>query len=271
MKKRNMALIMSTLVFAATAILAGCSNGKDNSSDTSNFPENPSSGHSQEETQPDPQNPAETTQAETSDVEATESTSAETTESTTATEVPSEDESSAPVTDANGAVNFKITKNTSEDKLISAAQTLYESSCKTSWNYSVGCPYELNYENYIEDDLGWQYYQINDSRIKSMQDVEKDYNKIFSSEYTNNLSETYKEQDGKVYALDALRGSDPYYTGSKVVGVKERGDDEIVFSVENYYSEDDRTGEENITRTADFSVVISSDGNWRTGTFTLPY
>ena len=48
-------------------------------------------------------------------------------------------------------------------------------------------------------------------------------------------------------------------------------ENEIFFTVENYYSGDDFSGEGNITKSAVFSAVISPDGSWRAGKFSLTY
>ena len=52
-----------------------------------------------------------------------------------------------------GAVVFTEDPASQEDTvLISAAQALFESACRTEWSYTVGCPYELDSEDY--DSIG---------------------------------------------------------------------------------------------------------------------
>lgn len=268
MKKRNIALILSALVFAASTAFVGCSNKSEDSGASASLPDS-SVGEltdaSEEETQPDPQAPKETEPTEESASE-TASPAAEEPSS----EPASQESAAEPATDENGAVVLDA-ESSSDSELIAAAQVLYEAACDTSWRYHVGCPYSLDYNSYTENELGWQYYLVTDEGVSSIADVEADYNKVFSESYANDLSEIYIEHDGSVYALDGERGADIYYTGSKVTGIAEKADGEIFFTVENYYSGDDMLGEGDFTKTAEFSAVISSDGSWRAGKFTLPY
>jgi hypothetical protein len=135
----------------------------------------------------------------------------------------------------------------------------------------VGCPFKID-EQFIETgDFNWRYYHISDSNIKTFADVEKAYHKVFSDRYeTVDLSTLYVEQDGGVYALSGARGADIYYTGSKITEIRSKTDDEIVFTVENYYSDNDY-GEGPNTQSEEFSAVIGSDNVWKAGKFTLPY
>jgi len=173
---------------------------------------------------------------------------------------------------ADGAVVFKEDSSKAEDRvLIQAAQALFESACRTQWNFIVGCPFKTD-DSYIETgDFNWRYYHISDSSIKTLADVEKAYHKVFSERYPNKeLSEIFVESDGGVYAYCGSKGTDIYYTGSKVTGIKSRSGDEIVFNVENYYDGSDY-GEGPNTQTEEFSAVIGSDGVWKAGKFELPY
>jgi hypothetical protein len=171
-----------------------------------------------------------------------------------------------------GAVVFKADSKDADDlTMISAAQALFESACRTQWNFTVGCPFKID-EQFIETgDFNWRYYHISDSNIKTFADVEKAYHKVFSDRYeTVDLSTLYVDQDGGVYALSGARGADIYYTGSKITEIKSKTDDEIVFTVENYYSDSDY-GEGPNTQSEEFSAVIGSDNVWKAGKFTLPY
>lgn len=269
MKKKNMALILSALVFAASTVFVGCSN-KSGASESSASLSDSSSGEltsaSEEETQPDPLAPKETEPT----TEGSVSETAPSADEEPASESASLESAVEPATDENGAVILDA-ENSSDSELIAAAQVLYEAACDTSWRYHVGCPYSLDYNSYTENELGWQYYLVTEEGISSIADVEADYNKVFSEAYENDLSEIYIESDGRVYALDGERGADIYYTGSKITGIAEKTDGEIFFTVENYYSGDDLLGEGDFTKTAEFSAVISADGSWRAGKFTLPY
>ena len=172
--------------------------------------------------------------------------------------------------DENGAVIMEVQDETDDSELISAGQILYEKACETDFRYHVGCPYNLDYNTYIENEYGWPYYLVTDEGYTSIADVEKDYYKIFAEENGNDLSEIYMEQDGRVYALDGARGANIFYESSEVTGIIERTDNKIVFSVDNHYTGDDRNPENSLTETEQFSVIIH-DGEWRVGEFYLPY
>ena len=102
-----------------------------------------------------------------------------------------------------------------------------------------------------------------------MADVERDYFKVFSDRYPNDLSSIYIDNGNGVYAFSGGRGSDLYYSASKIVSLDSKNDGEIFFTVENYYDGSDFSSEP-YTQTDTFSVV--TDGNtWKAGKFTLPY
>ncbi len=173
-------------------------------------------------------------------------------------------------TDENGAVIMEVEEDTDDSEIISAGQKLYENACETEFRYHVGCPYNLDYNNYIENQYGWPYYLVTDEGYTSIADVEKDYYKIFAEERGNDLSEIYMEQDGKLYALDGARGANVFYESSEVTGIIEKTDDKIVFSVDNHYTGDDRNPETPVIETEQFSVIIKN-GEWRVAEFYLPY
>lgn len=256
MKKLNFALLVSAVVFATTTFLVGCTSNNNETSGNMSSGTESSAGTSDniEETQPDPQAPTDETDS------AEEDTTAAVTE-----------EDSTASTEEDNTVETQPDPEASDSNLIAAAQKLFERACETDWIYHVGCPYNLDYNTYVENNFGWQFYLITDSSIKSLSDVEEDYYEVFSEKYGNDLGEIYMEKDGRVYALDGERGGNIYYTGSKITGIKERSDSEIVFTVENYYNGDDFKGAGEFTEKADFSVVIQADGSWRAGEFVLPY
>ena len=172
--------------------------------------------------------------------------------------------------DENGAVIMEVQDETDDSELISAGQILYEKACETDFRYHVGCPYNLDYNTYIENEYGWPYYLVTNEGYTSIADIEKDYYKIFAEENGNDLSEIYMEQDGRVYALDGARGANIFYESSEVTGIIEKTDNKIVFSVDNHYTGDDRNPENSLTETEQFSVIVH-DGEWRVGDFYLPY
>ncbi|MBQ8296326.1 MAG: hypothetical protein IJX77_00920 [Ruminococcus sp.] len=262
---------MMKKIFAALAALtmiacAGCSDKKESASSES-VPAT-TGGIVQdvppEETQPDPLEPKPSTDATEATAAEAETTSAESTaepvseESDESGESPAEESAASP-------------ENLSDEELVSMAQTLFESACRTSWDFHVGCPYTLDYNSTAENSLGWKFYLVTSEGISSIADVEADYYSTFSDTYTTDLSEIYLESGGRVYALDGQRGSNIYYTGSAVTAVTSRQENEVFFTVENYYSGSDFSGEGAYTQTAEFSAVLHEDGSWRAGVFTLPY
>ena len=170
-----------------------------------------------------------------------------------------------------GAVVFEADKDKADDRtLIAAAQALFESACNTQMSFTVGCPFDVDYNDIAQNDMGWSFYRITDSKIKSFSDMEKEYFKVFSSRYPcAELSKLYLEKDGSLYALCGNRGGNIFYSSSKVTEIKSKSDDEIVFSVDNFYDGSDY-GDESYTETDDFSVVIEN-GVWKAGQFVLPY
>ena len=174
--------------------------------------------------------------------------------------------------DDNGAVLFSDSKEESDDDVkISAAQALFQSACRTEWAFKFGCPYQMDTSDVIKNEFGWEFAKITDPAITSIADVQRDYCRVFSERYVTGLTDVYKEKDGAVYALAPERGSNRYYSVSKITGIKATEGDEIVFNVENYYNGNDFDANKPYSETAEFSVVVSSDGKWRVGRFILPY
>lgn len=171
-----------------------------------------------------------------------------------------------------GAVVFSNSSEDPEDDVkVSAAQALFQSACRTEWAYKFGCPYNMDTSDVIKNEFGWEFARITDPSITSLADVQRDYCQVFSERYVTGLTDVYREKDGAVYALAPARGSNVYYSVSKVTGIKSEEGDEIVFNVDNYYDGNDMNPDTPYTETAEFSVVVGSDGKWRVGRFTLPY
>lgn len=255
MKFSKSALFLAAVMLAASIPLSGCNKTKtvDSSSAAGNSAAEESADITG--TQPDPLAPDESADSISED-ESSDGGSAEIDDYTF---------------DEHGAVVLADDSELSDATLIAAAQALFESACRTEWNYTVGCPYTVDYNSYIENEFEWQFYKITDSDITSFADIEEDYYKVFSSEYPNKLAELYKEKDGAVYALCGERGSDLYYVESVITGITAKNDSEIIFTVENHYSGNDFTGAEPYSETEEFSAVIYDDGTMRAGRFTLPY
>lgn len=270
MKKLIAAVIAFTAIFSAFTACGKKKKTEDPSSSTA------LAGSTEaiegENRQPDPL-------ASTEPADATEEASK--TEAVSSTEEPTESVTASQVDplgggafeyNADGAVVFQGDLNNAPDRLlISAAQALFESACRTEWRYTVDCPYSIDKDSYIENSFGWRFYRITNSSVSSFDDVKNDYRKVFSGKYPDQLADYYKEQNGAVYALNGARGSDLYYSVSKITAIESKTDDEIFFTVEHYYDGSDYDGSKPYTETETFSAVIGSDGVWKAGKFRLPY
>ena len=157
----------------------------------------------------------------------------------------------------------------SEATLIAAAQALYESAHATSLSFSIGCPYSVDTDTYVEGSYGWQYYLVTQSGINSVADVKADYHRVFSDKYPDSLDLTYVDNDGRVYCLCGERGTNIEYIKSEVISLDGKTDDELYFTVRDYYDAS-AWGDGPYTEDRTFSAVIDADGTWRAGAFTLP-
>ena len=223
-----------------------------------------------------------TTEAVTTSADTTETTTASTTTAiTTTTSAATTTAAAAHQPDplgggafeynGDGAVVFTEDSSKADDKtLIAAAQALFESACRTEMKFTVNCPFEVDNDDFIENSYSWRYYRITDSRIHSVSDVLNEYHKVFSESHSNDLSSLYMDSNGSAYALCGNRGEDIYYSSSRITEIKSKSDNEIVFTVENYYDGDDY-GQAPYTEIDEFSAVIGSDNVWRAGKFNLPY
>lgn len=251
-----------------TGIFTGCTRKPENSQ-----PQASASSVTtvQEETeQPDPLAVTTSTAATTGTTSASSAAASAASTTQAATEQPDPLGGGAFSYDDNGAVVFEAPADTQSDAvLMAAAQKLFESACKTYWDYMIDCPYDVDYSSHVENDFGWPYYKITTAGINSFADIEKNYGKVFSSRYPNDLSSNYREQNGSVYALNGGRGAHLYYSASKITGIQSKTADEIFFTVENYYDGSD-FGDEPYSETDTFSAVIEGD-TWKAGKFTLPY
>ena len=265
----------TAVLFAASLlVISGCSKKTKKTSDAIS---EPSTSQGETTLQPDPLSPVEESAAESSDEKSTtvSSTTAptETTVTTdSATQQADPQGSGAFSYDDNGAVSFSTDISQQDDRtLIAAAQALFESACRTQWDYTVGCPYDVDYSDIIENQFGWQFCRITNSGINALSDVENDYYKVFSSRYPNQLDDLYIEQNGSVYVTSGARGMDLYYSSSQITEIVSRTDDEIFFTVENFYAGTDFNSSEAYSQTDTFSVVIDDSGTWKAGQFKLPY
>lgn len=174
--------------------------------------------------------------------------------------------------DKDGALQFTEDPQTDNDQLMmSAAQALFESACRFQWILTVGCPYEIDTDSVVENGFGWKYYKITDENIHSFADIENFYYGVFSERYPNeDLKMLYLEYDGNVYALNGKREMNDYYSVSKITDIQSYTDDEIFFTVENYYEGTDMNPDEPYSEKETFSMVLAGN-KIRVGQFRLPY
>ena len=174
--------------------------------------------------------------------------------------------------DENGMIEFEQDLSESDDRLlIASAQSLFEIACDFQWKFTVGCPYEIDTDSTVQNGFGWTYYKITDSNIHSLADIENTYYGVFSDRYPNeDLKMLYLESDGAVYALNGQREMNAYYSISRIKGIQSCTDDEIVFTVENYFEGTDMNPDEPYSETETFSLV-TADNKIRIGQFRLPY
>ncbi len=158
----------------------------------------------------------------------------------------------------------------SDEELIAAALALFESACKTEWDYTVGSPYEIDMNQTAQNQFGWDCYLITTEGINSLADVRADYHKVFSENYPDTLDEVFTEANGRVYCLNGARGADIFYEKSVITAINSRSESEISFTVQNSYSGDD-FGNEPYTSDENFVISVDSDGAWRVSEFRMPY
>lgn len=280
-------IFIAFIALSAVLTIAGCGKGGSSKKSAENPAGSPESGieTTTERTtvQPDPLNPADmttTTSAESTGTP-TQTTTQKASKGEGTTNAPTQEKTTGQQDPLNndafsynddGAVIFEgDSAKETEDVLIAAAQALFESACHTQWDFTVGCPYDIDPDDFIETDFDWRFYRIQNSGVTSLKDVENDYYKVFSRRYPNSLSEIFIDGDGIVYALNASRGADIFYTGSTITEIQYTDGNEIFFTVENHYSGTDYNIDAPYTTTDTFSIVIESDGSWHAGQFRLPY
>ncbi|MBR4626529.1 MAG: hypothetical protein IKO47_02275 [Ruminococcus sp.] len=268
--KKYLAFVSAFVLVCSAA--AGC--GKDKSSSDSDALK-PAAFDTTEDAsgQPDPLASTEADTAAEQTTEALETTSApEATEEQTTEHIREVDPlgGGAFSYDKNGAIVFKDYKDADDRTLMAAAEKLFESACDTEWKFKFSMPFTIDQDDYVENEYSWRYYLITTPGINSFSDVVNEYHKVFSDRYPDQLSDNYIDHNGRAYGFTGGRGSNIFYSASKIVAIESRTDDEIFFTVENYYDGTDLDGSAPRTEKDVFSCVISPDGTWRAGKFTLP-
>lgn len=230
---------MITVLLAAALLATACESEGSSSSVSDNKINTSSSASQQSEI-------AEETNAESIAEKSSESTDSEITDTEESQEKESSPESEI-----------------SETEDIQAAGELqYEKSCQVTWNMLIGCPYNLDYNTMTNSGA----VLINDPAVSSLDDIKEDYCQVFATPDAG-LYEKYFESESGVYCFDGGRGSNIYYVSTDLELVSE-SETQAVFNAVSHYA-DPETGEAQEDKTCEF-VMIRSDGEWKTQTFTLP-
>lgn len=157
----------------------------------------------------------------------------------------------------------------SDEEILEAAESLYQSACETEWSFTVGSPFAINTANFVENSYGWQFFLVTEEGVSSMDDVYREYHKIFAEEYADHLGELYMEKNGRVYCLNGARGSDIFYSHSEITSIRKKTEGRVEMTVTDFYDGTD-FGEEPYSIDRDFVMVNTGEG-WRAAEFTLPY
>lgn len=254
-----------TAILAVMCIMTSCGNkNSDNSQSESSVPEISEAAETTAE------NAASTQAAETAPAESETSESADNTPSTTSSATQDSGSTSFRESEEGGIIFEAPAENADDSSLMAAAQQLFDHACETEWKFTVGSPYEVDHNVSAKNSYGWDCYLVTADGINSLADVRRDYHKVFSENYKDNLDEVFVESDGRVYCLCGERGSDIFYIDSEITAVNSRSDSEISFTVTDSYSDDDLGGG-SCTKEREFVISLDSDGAWRVSRFILPY
>ena len=264
--RKSIAVLLALTAAASVAAASACGK-KVKKADTSDM--NASTETSADTTaQPDPLSPTETTTADK-----TETTSATTAEASTEPSTGQIDPlgGGAFRLNSDGALVFEGDPLKQDDRLLTAAaEALFNSAMQKEWDFRYNPFFTTDTSLYVENSFGWRYYKITTDGISSYADILERYHMVFSEDYISDLSEYYKDFDGGVYFLHAGRGSDIYYSTSKVVSVESKSEGKISFTVENYYDGSDIDNSAPYSEKKEFSIEYDENGVWKVVKFTLP-
>lgn len=159
-----------------------------------------------------------------------------------------------------GSETFGLSKS----ELIDLAQSKYSEALSTYNKFIYQGAYSVDESQMYFTNEGDSMVLITDPRIKSIDDVQTDFENTFSSKYESPVPMHYLEKDGKVYYIQSDRGQDSTYQGTIITDITKITDTEVFFNAHSTYS--DGTTKDNA-----YSLV-HNEGNaeWKTGVFTLP-
>lgn len=156
-----------------------------------------------------------------------------------------------------------------EEELLALASSLYSVACDMYWNYYIGSPYPLDYEDSIQTDYG-MLFAVEDENIKTLDDVKQHWFEVFTSSVDpGDFDGSFAERDGKLYSSDGDRGGNIYYDSTDITEIVSIVDDEITFNAVSHYVNPDDSSD-TYDETCEFSIILE-DGSFHVGKFTLPY
>lgn len=140
------------------------------------------------------------------------------------------------------------------------AVELHQKGCDMQWDYIIGCPYNLDYDDSVDGG-----YRVTD--VDSLQAIIDEYCNVFAGN-GEEITQKYFESDGKVYCLEGGRGANIQYKATELMLVSE-DENSALFTAVSHYA-DPETNEPMDSRSYDFKIV-NENGTWKIAEFTLPY
>ena len=161
-------------------------------------------------------------------------------------------------------------------EILERARALYKDAIVRYKEYTEGgVPpgMEMDWGNAPNEWIGNMIYYVLPG-VSSKDEIVEMFLSEFSERYhANDLDGDfpYLERDGKVYTTSANKGTNISYRDTELTEIKRKTDDEIFFTVINYYGDNGIDTSAPWTEQKEFSVVIQPDGSWKVGKLTIPY
>jgi hypothetical protein len=161
-------------------------------------------------------------------------------------------------------------------EILERARALYKDAIVRYKEYTeAGVPpgMEMDWGNAPNEWIGNMIYYVLPG-VSSKDEIVEMFLSEFSERYhANDLDGDfpYLERDGKVYTTSANKGNNISYRDTELTEIKRKTDDEIFFTVINYYGDNGIDTSAPWTEQTEFSVVIQPDGSWKVGKLTIPY
>ncbi len=154
------------------------------------------------------------------------------------------------------------------------AEEQFEKSCEMQWKYLMNCPFELDYEDTVEEGNNISYRVLGADFV----DILADYNTVFTSSITENgestsgdrsaetLQQKYRVSQNATYCTDSGRGRKQSYQYTYFECISYEDNILKLNAISVYINEDGQS----TTKENPFTMVYI-DGHWKTWEFTLPY